>query len=153
MGRVLGRHQRVTSISRGPVVVDTNVFGARLREKTQDLADRYEPVLVGRGLVISFQTVMELEYGVTVAGWGATRQRRLARLINDARVVWAGRDLTRRCALLRTECSRVGHALAQRGHNADLWIAATAIWLDLPLVAEDGIFEGVPGLMRERADR
>ena len=104
----------MTSLSRGPVVVDTNVFGARLRDKTQDLADRYEPVLVGRGLVVSFQTVMELEYGAMVANWGATRQRRLARLINDARVVWAGRDLTRRCAVLAPSAV----VLVTRWHSA-----------------------------------
>ncbi len=31
------------------------------------------------------------------------------------------------CAQLRADCETVGHALAQREHNADRWIAALAI--------------------------
>jgi hypothetical protein len=34
-----------------------------------------------------------------------------------------------------------GHGLAQKDHEADRWIAATAIWLKVPLVAHDAIFK------------
>lgn len=34
----------------------------------------------------------------------------------------------------------------QKEHEADRWIAASALWLGLPLVAHDGIFRDVPGL-------
>ncbi len=57
--------------------------------------------------------------------------------------------MTTTCAALRAECSRTGHALAQPEHSADLWIAATAVYLDLPLVTDDGIFAGVPGLRQD----
>lgn len=50
---------------------------------------------------------------------------------------------------MRITCERVGHALAQRDHDTDRWIAATAIHLGVPLVSHDGIFRGVPGLMFE----
>jgi predicted nucleic acid-binding protein len=33
--------------------------------------------------------------------------------------------------------------------NADRWIAATALRLGVPLVSNDGIFRGVPGLELE----
>jgi predicted nucleic acid-binding protein len=52
-------------------------------------------------------------------------------------------------AQLRADCVRIGHALAQREHNADRWIAATAIRLGIPLVSNDTIFKAVPGLTLE----
>jgi tRNA(fMet)-specific endonuclease VapC len=39
--------------------------------------------------------------------------------------------------------------MAQREHNADRWIAATAIRLGIPLVSNDGIFHDAPGLELE----
>jgi predicted nucleic acid-binding protein len=47
------------------------------------------------------------------------------------------------------DCEAIGHALGQREHNADRWIAATALRLRVPLVSNDGIFRGVPGLVLE----
>ena len=139
----------MTSASRGPVVVDTNVFGAGLTPRTAPLAERYDRLVVGRNRYISFQTVMELEYGAARAGWGEPRRLRLTALIASSEVVWAGVELTQACAELRFACERIGHPLAQGGHNADLWIAATAVRLGLPLVSDDGLFDGVPGLLRE----
>jgi len=36
--------------------------------------------------------------------------------------------------------------LGQKEHEADRWVAATAIWLDVALVAHDAIFANVEGL-------
>jgi predicted nucleic acid-binding protein len=41
--------------------------------------------------------------------------------------------------------------LAQRAHNADRWIAATAVRLGVPLASSDAIFQDVPGIALERA--
>ena len=38
----------------------------------------------------------------------------------------------------------IGHPLHQSNHNADLWIAATAIRWSIPLVAHDAVFTGAP---------
>ncbi len=65
------------SRSRGPVVIDTEVFGARLTPSGKLLASRYRSLLEGRPVVISFVTVAELEYGARLAGWGTDRVRRL----------------------------------------------------------------------------
>jgi predicted nucleic acid-binding protein len=69
--------------------------------------------------------------------------------IQLAEVVHTGPELVLVCAQLRADCETVGHALAQREHNADRWIAATAIRLGIPLVSNDRIFRGVPGLALE----
>lgn len=70
---------------------------------------------------------------------------------SEPRVVHTGPELVLTCALLRADCAAVGHALAQREHNADRWIAATAIRLGVPLVSNDAIFRDVPGLALETA--
>ena len=53
---------------------------------------------------------------------------------------------------LRVGCRQAAHGLAQRDHDADRWIAATAIRLGIPLVSNDGIFNGVRGLRLINAD-
>lgn len=67
-----------------------------------------------------------------------------------AEVVQSGPELIAPYVQLRTDCYRVGHPLAQKVHDADRWVAATALRLDLPLVANDRIFGDVPRLHVER---
>lgn len=74
---------------------------------------------------------------------------RLESAIRRAEVVHTGPELVMVCAQLRAACARVGHALGQREHNADRWIAATAIRLGIPLVSNDAIFRSVSGLALE----
>jgi predicted nucleic acid-binding protein len=132
--------------SRGPVIVDTGVFAARLIPSGSLPAARYRPVLEGRPAVISFVTVAELGYGARLAGWGPERLRRLDYEIARAEIVWPGPHLVEAYASLRTWCVRTGHGLGQKEHEADRWVAATAIWLQVPLVAHDGIFANVKDL-------
>jgi tRNA(fMet)-specific endonuclease VapC len=134
--------------SRGPAVVDTDVFSARLIPNSL-LASVYEPLLVGRDEFVSFQTVAELRFGATLRGWGNARLRRLEAAIASAEVVYPGEDLIRAYVELRVTCERVGHALHQREHDADRWIAATAIRLGIPLVSNDRVFDDTPGLILE----
>lgn len=49
-------------------------------------------------------------------------------------------------AELKTACFRQGHALGQKVHDGDRWIAATAMRWSIPLVTHDGIFNDAPGL-------
>jgi predicted nucleic acid-binding protein len=135
-------------VARGAVVVDTDVFSARLIPDSL-LAHRYEPLLVGRVELISFQTVAEVRYGALLRGWGTIRTSQLEAAITAAEVVHSGDDLVRTYIELRAACARVGHALHQREHDADRWIAATAIRLGVPLVSNDGVFDNAPGLLLE----
>lgn len=133
---------------RGPVVVDTDVYSARLIPNST-LARRYEPLLVGRVEVVSFQTVAEVRYGAMLRGWGDMRLRVMEAAFGRIEIVYPGPDLIRTYAELRVACQRAGHALSQREHDADRWIAATAIRLAIPLVSNDGIFDNTPGLVLE----
>jgi tRNA(fMet)-specific endonuclease VapC len=123
----------MTPRSRGPVVIDTGVFAARLTPSGNLLAARYRPVLEGRPAVISFITAAELGYGARLAGWGPDRLRRLEYEIARAEIVWPGPSLAGAYAALRTWCVRTGHGLGQKDHEADRWVAATAIWLQTSL--------------------
>ncbi|MGQ0465379.1 MAG: hypothetical protein ACT4QG_08660 [Sporichthyaceae bacterium] len=52
---------------RGPVVIDTDVYGAQLVPDSP-LARRYAPLVTGRAAFLSFQTVAELRYGALLRG-------------------------------------------------------------------------------------
>lgn len=137
---------------RGPIVIDTDVYDAELVPGAP-LAATYEPILLGRPAFISFQTAAELRFGAMRRDWGESRMRKLEARIAKAETVHSGPELVLTYARLRVDCERIGHALSQRGHNADRWIAATAIRLGVPLVSNDGIFRSVPGLVLETASR
>ncbi len=133
----------------GPIVIDTDVYSADLSETA--LIAVYEPIIVGRPAFLSFQTVAELHFGALRRNWGAARMRKLDAKIAAAQVVHSGEDLVATYARLRAECVRLGHVLGQRERDADRWIAATALRLGIPLVSNDRIFEGAPGLQLESA--
>ena len=113
------------------------------------LAQRYDALLPGRPVFRSFKTVAELRYGALLRGWGPPRLQRLEAEIARAEVIHTGNDLVRVYAELRVACQRIGHALGQRDHDADRWIAASALRLRIPLVSNDRIFVGAPDLLLE----
>lgn len=141
-----------TRSRRSPVVIDTDVYGAALVPGST-LAAMYQPLLVGRPAFISFQTAAELRYGAMLRRWGPARMAKLDARIGVAEVVHSGPDLIAIYAQLRVDCQRAGHALAQREHDADRWIAATAIRLGIPLISHDRVFENAPRLTLESAHR
>lgn len=136
---------------RGPIVLDTDVFSADLTGTA--LITLYEPIIVGRPAFVSFQTVAEVRYGALRRGWGDARLRKLDAKIAAVEVVHSGEELVATYARLRADCVEVGHALGQREHDADRWIAATAARLGVPLVSNDRVFKHTPGLELESAHR
>ena len=132
--------------ARGPIVIDTGVFGARLTQRTRPLAGLYQPLIEGRAALVSFVTVAELRFGARLAGWGPARLQSLERQLERAETVWPGPELTDTYAALRVWCVRNGHGLGQKEHEADRWVAAVAIRLGIPLVAHDAIFANVMDL-------
>ena len=129
----------------GSVVVDTNVFTARLRRDSV-LAARYAKHLAGERIAVAPQTVAEARYGALKSGWGPRRITELTAMTADVTVLPVDAETVERVAQLRNDCRLIGHALHQRVHNADLWIAAAAIRWGIPVVANDAVFVGCPGL-------
>lgn len=132
--------------SRGPIVIDTDVFSADLLPRSR-LAERYAALVTGRPAVISFQTVAELRYGAIRRHWGRARMLALDAKIQRVEVLHTGPELVSVYAQLHADCEAAGHALGQKEHTADRWIAATAIRLGIPVVSNDRIFRGAPGLV------
>jgi predicted nucleic acid-binding protein len=128
------------------VVVDTMVISWLFDERPNPLADRYRELIGDAPVVLAFQTVMELRFGALRAGWGELRRRGLERRIAQLSVLQPDDEMIRRCAQLRVECQRIGHALADKRHDGDRWIAAAALRLRCPLVSHDRIFTSTPGL-------
>jgi predicted nucleic acid-binding protein len=136
-------------VSRQPdhdVVVDTGVYGAELLKTHASLAAAYQGFLVGRSVFIPFVTFAELRYGARRAGWGSARMQRLESAWRSLRSCGPHPALVDVYVELRDACARSGHALGERVHEADRWIAATAVWLGIPLVTHDGVFRKTPGL-------
>ena len=109
-------------------------------------ARRYRQLVAGRRVVVSFVTIAEMRYGAIKAGWGELRTRGLERSLALLVVVQPDDDLIRTCASLRARCERGGHPLGQKVHEADRWIAATALRLGVDLVSDDTVFDNVDGL-------
>jgi predicted nucleic acid-binding protein len=130
------------------VVIDTDVFSAGLHAPSL-IAAAYEPLIVGRPAFISFQTVAEIRFGAALRTWGPTRILKMEARISSAEIVHSGPALIETYTRLRVDCHRAGHALAQSRHDADRWIAATAIRIGIPLVSNDRIFADAPGLTVE----
>lgn len=129
------------------VVVDTMVVSAMVNvHRDPAPAEAYRNLIAGRSVVISFVTVTEMRYGAVKAGWGELRQRSLERTLARLVVVQPDDDLMTACADLRARCERRGLALGQKVHEADRWIAATALHLEGGLVSEDAVFQNVNGL-------
>lgn len=134
------------------VVLDTMVVTALINVvKHPRAASRYLETIAGRPRVISFATVSELRYGAMKAGWGDFRRHGLERDLDEYSVTGAEDPLLATCAELRWTAYQRGHALSQKVHDADRWIAATALHLDLDLISDDRVFRGFPGLRLVRA--
>ncbi len=128
------------------VVVDTMVISWLFDDRPNPLGERYRDLISAQPVLLAFHTVMELRYGALRAGWGELRRRRLERGLAELTVVQPDDEMTTACAELRARCQRIGHALGDKVHDGDRWIAATAIRLGLPLVSHDALFDNAPGL-------
>lgn len=130
------------------VVADTMVVSALVNAgRDPGAATRYRSVIDGRSVVVSFVTITEMRFGAIKAGWGEIRRRSLERVLARLVVVQPDDDLMLTCAELRASCLAAGHALGQKVHEADRWIAATAIALGVELISGDAVFENVAGLV------
>ena len=128
------------------VVLDTDVTSWLLAAPDSSHAEAALRVIGRRTRLLSFVTATELRFGALRAGWGELRLRRMERSLDGVELVQTSKRLINRCAELRAWANRTGHPFVQKIHEADRWVAATALALDLELVAGDGIYAGVEGL-------
>jgi len=121
-------------------VLDTSVFIANEAGRPLDASAMPEQAAT------TVITVAELNAGILAAGSTEIRARRLATLnaVADMVALPVDENAARVWARLRVHLAEAGRRM---GVN-DLWIAAIAVSLDLPVVTQDDGFtalEGAPG--------
>ena len=125
-------------------LVDTNIVSFALSNDPsyRELAEAYEQHLVGRRTAIAFQTLAELLVGFETQGWD---RRRFEQAMDRFRLIPYTAELIPIHVRLRAESVR--RSRARRGRTlgaADAWIAATARWLNVPLVTHDRALSQAP---------
>ncbi|MBI2711112.1 MAG: PIN domain-containing protein [Actinobacteria bacterium] len=102
--------------------------------------------MAGHQIFLAAVTVSELRYGALVAGWGEARRNRLDQSIQATTVIPVSDRFLSTLAELRFACREAGHPPHDRAHANDLWIAATALHIGVPLLTADNVFSNTPGL-------
>jgi hypothetical protein len=129
-------------------VVDTDVYTLVFvrKDSTDPRVPGWRQQLVGRRVLATFQTRAELLALAATNTWGESRARELRAQLDRTATIGVDESVIDAYATLVAECRRAGHALQQKQHTADRWIAACTIAKDVELLAGDGIFAGTPGL-------
>jgi predicted nucleic acid-binding protein len=138
------------------VVVDTDVFSQLYI--TPEFAERrgvpvavWRSALEGARVVVSFQTQAEVLAGINGSPWGEGRKAAAMDELERFPTIPADRSVIDSFASISITCRQAGHALHDKIHTADRWVAASAVAKGLPLMARDGVFVGAPGLTLWRA--
>jgi tRNA(fMet)-specific endonuclease VapC len=128
------------------LVVDTGIFSASLSRRRRANFETHVQRMAGQQIFLAAVTISELRYGALVAQWGEPRRHRLEQSIQAATVIPVSDQLLNTVAELRYQCRLTGHPLHDHRHANDLWIAASAIHIEAPLLTADGVFDNTPGL-------
>lgn len=130
-------------------VVDSDVFSLLyvIPARNDPRVEGWRRLLAGRRLLIAFQTRAEVLAGARNAGWGARRMARVIDTLDRTPTIQSDADVIEAYATLTAECRRLGHALHEKIHAADRWVAACAIAKGLDLLAGDQIYRGAPNLV------
>lgn len=133
------------------VIIDTDVYSA-LYTDPERAARRGHPVtswqdaLAGSRVLISFQTRAEVLVGLRAGNWGGRRQQAAMAKLDAAPAIPADSEVLDSYADPTALCRRAGHALHDKIHTGDRWVAACAVAKGLPLLSGDGIYRGAPGV-------
>jgi predicted nucleic acid-binding protein len=130
------------------VVVDTMIASVWLGQRPSARKERWAPLLSRVAWVLPFTVVAEMRFGANVAGWGPRRVAVLDRLVSRSAVAPPIDEVTDAYVQLRTWCTKAGHGLGAKDHEADRWVGAVAIAANLPVATEDSIFDNVPMIKR-----
>ena len=127
------------------IVCDTSVVSYIFNGDPR--GDYYKDQIRGERVVISFQTLEELRFGMHKGNWGDRRRDELDQHLQQYAIIWPNPELVDTCARLRSSQENLGRRL----EIADAWIAATAVMLNCPLASHDRDFSDIDGLEIVRA--
>ena len=106
-------------------------------------APRYAPRLQGRALILPFAVVGELLYDAESRNWRHARRQQLEQFIRRHQIEYPNYAVCEIWAQVRV----VGRSVGRPIERQDAWVAATALYLDLPLATHNARhYASVPGL-------
>jgi predicted nucleic acid-binding protein len=127
------------------IVVDTDVFSCLWQHRA--VSHRFTEALRNTVPVLSFVTVAEVRFGARNANWGERRLEQLNAALRPYVVAPYSTEMATLWGDLKHEARRLGLALGQPAHSNDLWICATAIHYNAPLMTNNvKHFESIPNL-------
>ena len=110
------------------LLVDTDVLSYIAWERRQ--AESFAPLLLGKLPFISFVTVGEMCFGAEKANWGESRVAKMETIIRRYTVIPGTYEVAK-------QYGRVKRAFRDQVGENDMWIAATALARDLPIVTNN----------------
>jgi len=113
-------------------IVDTDVVSMLFRSDSR--AVKFRDYLLGHLLGISFMTLAELKRWSLERNWGPGRRADLERYLKKFTVLPVSRELCFRWAEVTFAAKRRGRPI----QTADAWIAASAIYYQVPLITGNG---------------
>lgn len=122
------------------LVVDTDVASFIFKEDERGAA--YSELIGESRTGITLLSIAELRAGVVRKNWGPRKIASLDVFLSRFLLIETSLEIASISGGVRACCEQVGRAVSW----PDAWIAATALWLDVPLVAHDRDLEGIPGL-------
>ena len=122
------------------LVVDTDV--ASFLHKGGERGAAYSRLIAGSDAGITMLSIAEFRAGVIQKDWGLRKIAELDTFLTRFMLIETNSEIANVSGALLACCARVGRALSW----PDAWAAATALWLDVPLVTHDWDLEGIPGL-------
>jgi predicted nucleic acid-binding protein len=122
------------------LVVDTDV-ASFIYDGTERGA-AYAKLIAGGCAGVTLLAVAEFRAGVVKKNWGSRKIAALDAFLKRYMLIEPSSEIADVAGGIHACCARVGRALSW----PDAWAAATALWLDVPLVAHDWDLEGIPGL-------
>jgi tRNA(fMet)-specific endonuclease VapC len=122
-------------------IIDTDVVSMLFKGDSR--AQRYRAQITGRLIGISFMTLAELERWPLERQWGAVRKADLVQHLTKYVVLPVNRELCTKWAEVSWESRRKGRPI----QTADAWIAASALYYQVPLITNNASdYEMVGGL-------
>ena len=133
----------MTPIAEIDLLIDTNIGSYVM--SGHPIAERYRDRLAGKTLGISFQAFAELWVGQRRQGWDELRFRAY---IGGLVEVPCSPEIRELFVQVRVESlNRNAAGEGPKVLAADAWVAATALWVDAPLVTHnERDFRGISGL-------
>jgi len=130
------------------VVIDTDVWSrlALPKARAHPLAAAWKSELLGATVVIAAQTRAEVLAGLLIRNWGGKRAAAARAVLDGTPTIPVDGSVIDAYAQLQADCRAMGHALHEKIHTADRWVAATALAHGWELLAGDGIYKQAPGL-------